>query len=187
MDHNWMQDTKSIYCSGLSYDTFLNIFCSFNYHFHHNSTRRNAQNVPERSTFRYMCLRDNLTDHAHCGGLNSPPLPSSWWLKADLLYQPQRVLFAPQHSQFSFSFTSSSKVSSVFSDLSAFSSSSLLSLYTCAMNYSPIICCGKHSLLGPFILLYTCTVKQLIFTNPVVDNLNQCLLYQLLRDPTYCQ
>ena len=33
----------------------------------------------------------------------------------------------PQHSQFLFSFTSSSNVSSVFSDLSAFSSSSVLS------------------------------------------------------------
>ena len=31
--------------------------------------RGNAQNVPERSPFRHMCLRDNLTDHAHCGGL----------------------------------------------------------------------------------------------------------------------
>ena len=31
--------------------------------------RGNAQNVPERSTYRHMCLRDNLTDRAHCGGL----------------------------------------------------------------------------------------------------------------------
>ena len=31
--------------------------------------RGNAQNVPERSTYRHMCLRGNLTDCAHCGGL----------------------------------------------------------------------------------------------------------------------
>ena len=29
----------------------------------------NAQNVPESSPFRHMCLRDNLMDRAHCGGL----------------------------------------------------------------------------------------------------------------------
>ena len=33
------------------------------------SMRGNAQNVPESSKFRHMCLRDNLTDCKHCGGL----------------------------------------------------------------------------------------------------------------------
>jgi hypothetical protein len=35
------------------------------------SMRENSQNVPESSTFRHMCLRDNLTDRAHCGGLGA--------------------------------------------------------------------------------------------------------------------
>ena len=39
----------------------------------------NHSNVPDRSTLRPMCLRDNLTDQAHCGGL---PVWSVWlvWL-----------------------------------------------------------------------------------------------------------
>ena len=102
--------------------------------------------------------------------------------------QPQQVLLAPQHSQFSFSFTSSSNVSSVFSDLSAFSSSSLLYLYTCAMNYSPIICLWQALFAWPIfsaVHLY-CWATNFThpgFSNPLVDNLNQCLLYQLYVTP----
>ena len=84
-------------------------------------------------------------------------------------------LMTPQHLYFSsFSFTSSSNVSSVFSD---FSSASLLSLYTCAMNYSPIICVWQTLFARPIctaVWLYcqskTCTHPG--FSNPAVDNLH---------------
>ena len=68
MGHNKMPDTKSIelWSFGCFLRNSLEKSLSFKCHFQDKSMCGNAQNVPERSTFRYMCLRDNLTDRAYC-------------------------------------------------------------------------------------------------------------------------